>query len=329
MARNPRISTVDRLSNNVKSFVRSIGTWPVFVRMIATYIFASLAGSPFVSIVNTFAVYNYAWMNGARVPVEGVPYLTLALSLMYLFAAFVTFLTWVTVYVGLAVLAFGVRRFHNFVAVRVLKYFRVRDRLREIKEGVEKREVSPEEALEGLDRLDRIVDEARRITSKAPVVVIAVLLAVLRHQIVPEAYHTVYLFFAVWPVAILIVWLAEKYEKVKFLAIPASLLAVLIVMARMYDVSVYSQMLHMLRQGGNIPVMVCALESDRKVCYDSRLFLVTSDVYMLYDQGKDVYLEVPLKDVVSVEYPRSPSVYDGGELLRDYRFFSPPFSFSR
>lgn len=51
-------------------------------RMLLVTGFSALSGSMFIGFINRYALYVYAYTQGVRIPVEGVPYLDLAVTLV-------------------------------------------------------------------------------------------------------------------------------------------------------------------------------------------------------------------------------------------------------
>lgn len=58
---------------------------PFFVRTLVTFILLAVTGSAFVAFLSTYATYWFAFRYGARIPVEGVPYLALSVAILGFF----------------------------------------------------------------------------------------------------------------------------------------------------------------------------------------------------------------------------------------------------
>jgi hypothetical protein len=64
-----------KIIDNAKAVISWLGGLSPFIRLIIASTFGAFGGSTFVGFLNTYALYNYAYSYGSRVPVEGVPYL--------------------------------------------------------------------------------------------------------------------------------------------------------------------------------------------------------------------------------------------------------------
>ena len=52
------------------------------VRYVLFSLLGALSGTTYIAVVSEFASYYYAWTNGLRIPVEGIPYLKLTISII-------------------------------------------------------------------------------------------------------------------------------------------------------------------------------------------------------------------------------------------------------
>lgn len=64
----------------LKSSIKWLSGISVFYRLMLGTVAGALGGSGFITFINKYAMYWYAYSYGCRVPVEGIPYLSLAVS---------------------------------------------------------------------------------------------------------------------------------------------------------------------------------------------------------------------------------------------------------
>lgn len=79
MADSPALKKIKEFSIALKDAFYALSFWK---RAIISSFLGAVAGSSFLGFINRYALYWYAYTRGCRVPVEGVPYLDLAVSLL-------------------------------------------------------------------------------------------------------------------------------------------------------------------------------------------------------------------------------------------------------
>jgi len=98
-------SLITNFPHMFKLIIGWISNLSLWFKLLLGSLLGALGGSTFVGFINIYAVYNYAYHFGARIPVEGVPYLNFAVSVVSFAFLFVSLICATLVYGGLLLIA--------------------------------------------------------------------------------------------------------------------------------------------------------------------------------------------------------------------------------
>lgn len=100
---------LNTLVTDLRSNSRRIQTWfwalPLWKRSILTSVIGAFSGSIFLSFINRYALYYYAYRHQFRIPVEGVEYLDLAIALLSFAIIILSVGGTIIIYYGIAALS--------------------------------------------------------------------------------------------------------------------------------------------------------------------------------------------------------------------------------
>lgn len=290
------------------------------IKLLIGSIIGALGGSTFIGFISEYATYYFAYYHGARLPVEGVPYLKLAVTLVSL-AIF-----------GGTLLCFGVMYWilRQLLAMTV-HYARSLPWVRE--------EDLPLEAL----------PLRRYILVGLPAVLVATLpiflsFTIQSFEVTPaESVWWVpagmsprwFVLVGYLATALVLVVLARKPKGVKWFMTSLSLVLVVGISASLFTPTVYGEFLRGIRFGGGIEVVVsrnCDGLPDCRNLETGYLLLRTREAAILYRERSAMYVEIPTNQIRSYEYMPSPkwklprAVQRGGQLTpaSTGRSASPP-----
>lgn len=92
-------------------------TLPIWKRSILSSFFGAISGSIFLSFINRYALYKYAFINEFRIPVEGAEYLDLSVALLSFAVLIISSIGAITIYYGVVLLS----KFLN-VLIKILSW---------------------------------------------------------------------------------------------------------------------------------------------------------------------------------------------------------------
>ncbi len=103
-----------KLLIKINEYYIYLKTWfwalPVWKRAILSSIIGAIGGSSIIGFFNTYALYYHALCQGFRVPIEGVEYINLAVSLMSFAIIIVSVLGTIILYQTFNVLTYSILR---------------------------------------------------------------------------------------------------------------------------------------------------------------------------------------------------------------------------
>jgi len=260
----------------VQSLISRLVRWwadaPFVIKILISISASIVTGSAFMAFISTYATYFYAFRNGARIPVEGVPFLTLTVAIM----SFCIF----TLASVVALIIYATFRFFNWVA----PFPEVRGWVRAV-------------VLTLFISLIIVVSYfptfvARTINIGVP----SFLQIELRVHDHPTA-TVILIFFVVGVPAAISAYAqyANRIISISYLALTLWLSSALFVPG------VFDQFLRMIRHGGGIEVTI---QRTGKPSITGNLFIYTAERVILVQPSQ--FIEIPTKDVEAVEYVRYP-----------------------
>jgi hypothetical protein len=283
------MSLVDHMRRAVV-WVASISLW---YKLIIGTILGAIGGSTVVAFLNTYAIYSYSYWYGARIPVEGVPYLGLAVSIVS-FAFLITSLTCAIVVYGLLALATSLLR--RLFSWMINAYRRRRADPRPLPETLKTLISMLAAAISSVSGLLSLLGYDDWLRVKLPTQTLIIGSVVL-----------------VCVVTVLSVrpWL------VKWFALLLTIGLIVVIVIVMFNPGSYGRFLREIKYGGGTSIKVTYKNPDDELKeYEGYLFLVTSEAYVLYDDNSMSYVEIPADNVSRIQYDVHASHVLPGEVPR-------------
>jgi hypothetical protein len=278
---------------SLKSAVRWFLDRSIWYRLIISAILGALGGSTLVGFLNNYAVYFYAFWHGARVPVEGVPYLSLAASLVSFAMLMSSFLC--------ATLIYGM---FWFIASSLNKMFPKAHDDQSVQTDEENEE--PAVPVSRRSTPSTWADWISFVSSILSSVIaslgfIGIKELFLRGGAVAASYWQVLVVFAV--LSVVIVYLAFHPERTKWFAVCLTVLLVVSICVCLFIQPIYSRFLAEIRYGGGVDVTITTTDQTGKIQETTgALFLTTSESYILFVAQDSRFVEVGRPNVTMVSY---------------------------
>jgi hypothetical protein len=276
-----RIAALPKTGKQLLKWYSHLSVWH---RLILGALLGALGGSTFIGFLNTYAVYRYAFRYDARIPVEGVPYLGLAASILSFAFLFVA-LSCATLIYGLLRATTALTRAAFSWTARMWNNFRP----------------ASSTDREPIAKWLSIVNVSG-VLSGFITALISLFLAQPFHSLQVDLPDPVVI--AAVPVAGLgLAILSIRPEWVRWVAMYLTLALILMTSAALFIPTFYAARLRQIGYGGGTPVtLIC--ENDRPCVTEGvlHLFLITSDAYLLYDLTTREFVEVPESEVKRIRY---------------------------
>lgn len=251
----------------------------------------SLGGSTFVGLINKYAVYAYTYNYGARVPVEGVPYLGLAVSVVSFTFLLISLTSATLIYALLFALSKALRIASLALLERLRRLLeklrssdergqRLFEILRQILMLTSSTLAGVTTSFGSLRSLDLFDLEIESRVLPAAAIALAVLLTIL----------------SIWP------WL------VKWFAVGLTAALIIVICVALFQPPFYAGFLRTIRYGGGSAITITCHDeaSCRAPTSSTYLFLITSDVHIVYDADLSTFVEIPNRQVARIEYTAQP-----------------------
>ena len=274
-------------------------------RFIITTAFGIIGGSTFIGFLNTYAIYLYAYRFGARIPVEGVPYINLA--------AFLVSLAFFLTAVVCVVISYAFLTLSTYVYLAILF----------IANGV----IGPETGIHKIDPSDKVLG---RILILIPLifpflVVISLIALSYDFDLVYENLSRplfgepplsstsltfnlttpTIIFFIVIQVLIILIVVTSKWRwltKWVVLILTVSLIA-FVIWSMFFSPNVYTTFLREIKFGGGVPIdIIYESVKDGESTINGHLFLISANNYVVYESTHQRYIEVPISKVTQIHY---------------------------
>jgi hypothetical protein len=291
---------------------------PALAQWIVITLGKSLIASMLISFLATYATAIFATRHGFRVPIEGVPFLHLAI-------AFVTFITFAGTIILFSLLMLLFRELKRQIDM-YFDYLRI--------------------ATMPLPRnwARRLLNETRStlsfiLSSVAMLVLSAmcllaciwILLAadsvmeILPNMLQPNSRRPLDLafVFACCSVVFVALWCVESNLNWIAAQIFASGIIITLMAFALFVNDAYGSFLRIVRYGGGIAATVRYVEGDNKtpLLMSGNLLILTTTHAMLFDPGKSRIMEIALRNVSTIEYDIAPSWQLPGYELRRQKDF--------
>jgi|GEM_PF-3942316 len=264
------------LPEKLKSFVAAFMSLSLGVRLLLSTLLVALGSSTLIGSLAELGAVNYALAYGARLPTEGVPYLRYAataislsiftISLAILFVLNVTIIGAIRQFMLMPITA-ARTEWDSITSIPIRKY-------------VLKCALPAFAATQGLAQLFYLV---------VPL------------QSTPQ---WVFLVFSLGATVLVLV-LARKPTWAKWLVLSTFALCVGVFFVAAFTPAIYGQALNFARLGGGVPVRLELNCEGKARCdheIDGKLFLRTTESFLIRDEKTLEYREVPSRLVESVRY---------------------------
>lgn len=270
-ASSPGISTIWGRLKSILNWLRELSIW---YRLLLGAVLGTLGGSTFLGFLNTYAVYWYAYSYGCRVPVEGVPYLNLAVSMLSLALIASVLMSAYLVYGVLALIR------HTFNTIDYSLILEGKSFTRTML-GV----------VPYLLLLTMLLGGWMLFTAGwwLPPTWTAVLV------------HTPNLRLMTAIMAIACGVSAAKRRWFQWYMVGVTLGMIALIAGQLFHPTDYARMLRAARYGGGVIITVTRGPEHQKT--NLFLFLITSENLIAFDDTQGVFVEIPRKDVELMEYP--------------------------
>lgn len=269
-----------RRAKETKETIVNLFKTSILFRILSTTFLGALGGSTFIAFINRYALFNYSLGYGARLPVESVPYINVAVSI----------LSFVFLSVSLLV-SIGLYFYHTFVFNRLEKLGAwIKTKLKD-KKGEKK------SLFFQLFRYTNLVAAFISTAISGFSLIGAVRIA--------EALGTASSLFInySWALFLIIVMLAflSLYPKMaKWFALTFVSLSICFITVRMFELERYTSFLREMRYGGGIQATVVVKDGTDQIQETGFLFLTTTNEHVLYIPEEDAFVELPKSKTVKI-----------------------------
>lgn len=265
----PLLESLNQLVNRFMSV--SLG-----VRILLGTIMGALGSSTLIGFLAELGAVNYALAYGARLPTEGVPYLRYAATAISL---------------SIFVIAFAVLVILNITVIGAVRQFLM---------------MSPMDGQADAASMASIPIKRYILKGALPAFAATQGLTQLFYFTVPSKTLPQWTYFAFSLFAtVLILLLARKPAWVKKLILLAFTVCVGAFFVAAFTPSLYGLALNYARQGGGVQIRLDLSCENRSQCapyVEGKLFLRTTDSFLLRDEKTLEYREIPSRLVESVRY---------------------------
>ncbi|GAB5400146.1 MAG: hypothetical protein Aureis2KO_17310 [Aureisphaera sp.] len=293
--------------NKLKTGAETIKEWfwalPLWKRAIFTSIIGIFGGSSVIGFLNKYALYLHAIRNNFRVPVEGVEYLDLSISLVS--AAFLTIsvIGTIIIYNLLRLLKYIFSKFRSHRINKVIKSF---TKFREVSEGMD------DEDLMGL-RLKNLRNSQKKMDFISNLFgsifggfLTSVLLIIASYYDNEENLYLIYLLLiSIIPLAIIIPRLIKNEVVIKQVTLGIILIAVVGFSSLLFIKPVYNTFLSGIKYGGEILVKIEYRKADNTVGQtEGQLLIRTKNSITIRKSEEQVIEEIPTERISRVLFPQ-------------------------
>lgn len=281
--------------------IKRLLSYSLPVKIILGFLLTALGGASFLGLLSEFAVYNYALVNGFRVPVEGIEYLKPTMTLVSLIILVVALFGFVITYLFAKVTAglmltpeFLLNKFSN--KKMMLGNFSTLGNMRDaswMKVGLFSLFMS---FLAGEFLL--FVYEYSSLFSLS----LSYLLKKTGIELFDERYQTALVYVACF----IIYFSTFKPTLIKYVAGLAATISVIAILMVMFNATLYSEFLNKTGFGGERGIVLFTKNEQSGI--NGKLLIRSKEYYILLLEGKDV-AEYPISKVERIEYIQTPSLW--------------------
>lgn len=255
--------------DRAKATLKWLSGMSMFYRLLFGAAAGALGGSGTIAFLNKYAIYWYACWYGCRIPVEDVPYLTLAVSA-------VSFAVFLIVFVSMT-LGYGL-----LVLLQTLVESSLQDEL---------------PAERGWSAMFKWTQE-KGVFISAAVVILAILAGYTRLWGLDSSIYRIGAIVYLASIPLMFV-----PSLTKWVPFATAIVVILTIGISMFIPSYYAATLRRGRFGGGVEVTILRHEAGRAPVEEkTHLFLATSEYIITYDANSREFVETPRDDVKQIKY---------------------------
>lgn len=260
-------------------------TFPM--KLVIGYLITALGSASVIGFLSEFATYTYAVDNGFRLPVEGIPYLKPTISFISLIIIFTSTFAFAVAYIFVRTSAFILNSPEYIIKIPINIIKKVLKRDSNIRLNIQ-------ETLNDVGATKALI-----------ITMIASSLATMMLYYLFRATNTInhWWIYCIFFMAIFSTYLSAFNKLyVKYIASTISALSVIVVIALMFNPSVYSKFLFSTGFGGAIPTTLYT-DSESEKTISGNLLIKSNETYFLKNIDNSI-IEYPTKNVIKVVYKK-------------------------
>ncbi|MEH0761999.1 hypothetical protein H4F20_20260 [Vibrio sp. 16] len=255
---------VQFLKERIKYVKVSLKAYP-WLKLALVSFMGMLGGSTFVAFVNKYAIYNYMLAYGARLPLEGVQFLDVAVSVMSFLVVFASLLS---LFVAYGLLSFLANTLHKFFSRTKLKKTSVSIISRFI--------VSIIAAV--ISSLISISDFLLKLFGLEVVVKSDTVLLADFNSIIVSSF-----------IIVLVIFLLVYKRAIKYFSVCLTIASFVFISVSLFDAEKYSTFLGEIQYGGGIPVKVILKDKSE---VNGNLIINTRESMILWEPELREYIDI-------------------------------------
>ncbi|EJC6765556.1 hypothetical protein MX824_004908 [Vibrio parahaemolyticus] len=286
----------------MKSNLAWLFSYTLPIKVIFGFLLTALGSASVLGLLSEFAVYNYALVNGFRVPVEGIPYLKPTVTLISLVAIGVALLGFVTTYLFTKFTALFMYAPDKFMSL-ALSYFNIKQSsISKVVIFNDMRGSSLYKALFISVLSSLTVTLLVLLNFKGSEVSDLSLLEVLQNPERQIFSNPVLDALFVFTLTFVMYFSAFRPKWIKHIALSIALISTVSVLVFMFNTNMYSAFLHATGFGGERPVTLFTGENETVI--SGKLLIQSNDYYIILNKDLDV-VEYPVQSVSKVQYKQT------------------------
>lgn len=283
--------------NKVVEIGQKYGSYSLPLRFIIGAILTLAAGSG-IGFFAEYAAYRYALYYGIRPPLEGIPYLRVAITSLTVGVLLLAAL----IFTLIKLVCYSLLSWCNNWVVNTKWSIHIARRL--VPNQASEKELS--------NYTDAMIEAYRKLPFwKALLLALGLSTFISIPAIIFSLigiddwdWSTLPLILVCVFITALLFWKEQVSIWLSFIGVTAT---IIIIPMSLFSVTIYGNLLQILGYGGGLPVTVIVAEEtsniEKKTRIDGALMLRTTSVLILFESKKKRVLEIPLEKVLLMEYP--------------------------
>ena len=288
------VKSSEKMNSFIESFKLLLQASP-WLKLAFISFMGMLGGSTFVAFINKYAIYNYMLSYGARLPLEGVQFIDIAVSVMSFLVVFASLVSLFFVFGLMSGLSNLLHRLFAKFSVRLAKV--LSNVIVSVIAAIFSALVSIADLISSLFGVD------------------------LGSSINPSGNLGGQEFFFYAFVIVSVISLLVYKEAIKYFSIAVTIAAVCFISFSLFDANKYSMFLKEIQYGGGIPVKI-ALTDKSEV--KGHLILNTKDSMILWDENNAEYIDIAkskVKNYYTETHNLSKMPQQNGQILDMFKHF--------